>query len=326
MTFPKIIMGDDFSASGTLGEVAKNSTHRDHFTFTIQDFFGKKDLTDEWEGFSSTTFIPKKASLELATQSLTLKSTTLAYSNYHQVCQSLIDCLDDTRFQKAVLATRFDHLFDTQIDPLAIFNKLQKENGLPFLYQVAPSQALVGVTPETLYERKLDQIFSEALASTALNPKDLESKKNTAEFHFVREMIEKAFRELCRTCDISNPKIKKAGKLYHLNVEFRGTLKSGVTDSEIIEILHPTPAMGGTPRALALDWILNNEPIERGFYSSYFGFLSPTYSRIMVAIRCALIKRNILSAFAGGGIVKTSDPSLEFTELENKANLWRHLI
>ena len=326
MSFPNIIMGDHFAASGIIDEVAKNSTHPDHFTFTIQDFFGKENLTHEWKDFKSTTFIPKMASPKLTSQNLRLQSIKNAYQNYPQVCQSLIDSLDDQHFQKAVLASRFDHQFDQPIDPLALYTKLPKQNGLPFLYQLEPHLALLGVTPETLYERKKDQIFSEALAATALDPQDLQSDKNRAEFNYVKDMVEKAFHTLCQNFHISDPKIKKAGNLYHLNVEFKGQLKLGVTDSEIIELLHPTPAMGGTPRETALNWILNSEPIERGFYSSYFGFLSPTYTRIVVAIRCALIKKNILSAFAGGGIVKNSDPKAEFTELENKVSMWRNLI
>ena len=83
----------------------------------------------------------------------------------------------------------------------------------------------------------------------------------------------------------------------------------------LIDCLHPTPALGGYPKAEALEFIENNEFGTRGLYGSPVGYID-VYDdcEFIVAIRSMLIKGDQATLFAGCGIVKNSDPDSEVAE------------
>lgn len=337
--FPKVAMSDEFIALGKL--ITLPSPSEDFPSFMIQDFFGKKTCTKEWGDFESSCYIPKlvyfngewtQYSLSSAFDSLEEKirkktlpkliSTQWADLNYTTLFDSLMNALHKGTLKKCVLASRMDYIYSTPLSPWDIFTHLPQESGYPFLYQIAPNRAFIGCTPEMLFVRKNNRLFSEALAATALHPKDLFSSKNKEEFHYVQEEIQTHFKALCKTYAMSLKNPKQSAHLYHLHATFEGELKKSVNDIDIVRQFHPTSAMGGYPKDAALHWIGENETIERGFYSSCFGFCSPNYTRVMVGIRSAQIHDNRLMAYAGGGIIKTSNVNEEQEEIHQKVKMW----
>jgi isochorismate synthase EntC len=83
--------------------------------------------------------------------------------------------------------------------------------------------------------------------------------------------------------------------------------------------LHPTPAVGGTPREAALAWLAEHEPVARGWFAGPVGFLqSDGDGEFVVALRSALVHGQAATAWAGAGIVAGSEPAVEFTETELK--------
>ena len=79
--------------------------------------------------------------------------------------------------------------------------------------------------------------------------------------------------------------------------------------------LHPTPAVGGLPRDSALEWLGDNEHLDRGWYAGPVGWLNEAGDgEFVVAIRSVLMEPNTASAFAGCGLVSGSDPADEWEE------------
>lgn len=180
-----------------------------------------------------------------------------------------------------------------------------------------------GSTPEHLFTRRGREIETEALAGTSTDPKELfASEKDQREFFFVCKFIQEALWELCEEYTESKLRVKKAGIVYHLHRKFVGTLKRGVDDAQIIERLHPTPAMGGVPRQAALQWIAAHEPLDRGWYSAPIGWSSCEHAEFAIAIRSGLLTGAKLHLFAGVGLVQGSDPQKEWEELECKIAAW----
>jgi isochorismate synthase EntC len=88
---------------------------------------------------------------------------------------------------------------------------------------------------------------------------------------------------------------------------------------DLVERLHPTPAVGGYPRREALRWIARSEPFDRGWYAAPVGWLDAAQDGEMaVAIRSAVVSDDRAALFAGCGIVAGSHPDDEYTETELK--------
>ena len=87
----------------------------------------------------------------------------------------------------------------------------------------------------------------------------------------------------------------------------------------LVGALHPTPALGGAPRAAALDWIAAREPSPRGWYAGPVGWCDARgEGEFFVAIRSALTQGTRAWAWAGAGLVEGSDAAREWDETEAK--------
>lgn len=83
--------------------------------------------------------------------------------------------------------------------------------------------------------------------------------------------------------------------------------------------LHPTPAVGGFPAREAAEWISNNEPLERGWYTGTVGWIDGNGDgEIAVAIRCGVLTRTHAYIFAGAGVVAASTAEAEYAETAGK--------
>ena len=116
----------------------------------------------------------------------------------------------------------------------------------------------------------------------------------------------------------SKKTIIETSSIYHLYKNFHAIINEGVTDKMLIETLHPTPAMGGYPQSLAMEFLDQSEPFVRGLYAAPLGWMSPDRSELVVGIRSAFVKNRCLTVFAGAGIIKDSHSSKEWEELELK--------
>jgi menaquinone-specific isochorismate synthase len=83
--------------------------------------------------------------------------------------------------------------------------------------------------------------------------------------------------------------------------------------------MHPTPALGGTPREKAIKEIREAEPLDRGWYAAPIGWMDAEGNgEFAVAIRSGLLQGKEASIFAGCGVVGDSDPMSEYEETKVK--------
>ncbi|CAN5599531.1 isochorismate synthase [soil metagenome] len=252
-----------------------------------------------------------------------------------------IERLRAGELDKVVLARSLTIEAESTIFPAALAEKLialdHAHNG--FCVDLSPAggkyrgRSLVGSTPEVLIERRGGVVTCHPLAgSIARHPNSDQdeanaeqlraSTKDLAEHAFVVDSISALLGPLCTSFNApSAPEILRTPQLWHLGTKIEGVLiDPSLTSLELAMALHPTPAVCGTPTVAAREHITATEA-DRGFYAGAVGWCDRTGDgEWMVAIRCAEIAADGLSAraYAGGGIVATSDPEIELRETSTK--------
>jgi isochorismate synthase EntC len=94
-----------------------------------------------------------------------------------------------------------------------------------------------------------------------------------------------------------------------------GELERDTHVLELVAALHPTAAVGGVPKARALQLIAEQEPLGRGWYAGPIGWFDASGDGdFAVAIRSALIRGSRARVYAGAGIVRGSTPVAEYRE------------
>jgi menaquinone-specific isochorismate synthase len=115
------------------------------------------------------------------------------------------------------------------------------------------------------------------------------------------------------------PQLRRLANVQHLHTPVRATLPDGVRLLDVLAALHPTPAVGGSPRAAAVACIRELEGFPRGLYGGALGWLNARGGgEFFVGIRSAVVEGARARVFAGAGIVAGSTPEKEFAETELK--------
>ena len=111
------------------------------------------------------------------------------------------------------------------------------------------------------------------------------------------------------------PGILPLRHVQHLVTPMTGTLREEAGLLALAGLLHPTPAVGGEPRDVALDLIVEHEVFDRGWYAGPVGWLGADGDgELMVALRCGLVRGRDAVLFAGCGIVADSEAGREWEE------------
>jgi menaquinone-specific isochorismate synthase len=248
------------------------------------------------------------------------------------IVEKALHAFETTPLKKVVLARQTQLSFAQVLSPLSIMEHLSTLaiNCTLFAYLPNSSLSFIGASPEHLYKRTGNTLFTEAVAGTRKRGKTKEedfsliqelreNEKEQREFAYVDSFLEETLSKLRVTLTKkASPSIIQTPSLQHLYHLFEGVLPSSLTDKELLSTLHPTPAVGGTPRCLAETFLHQHELFTRGLYAAPLGWISPYSAEYIVAIRSALIKKNCMTLFAGAGIVKDCDPLREWEELELK--------
>ena len=183
------------------------------------------------------------------------------------------------------------------------------------------STVFLGATPERLVRLNAGHIEADALAGTAWpGSPTLDVPKNRHEQALVVAAIVAALEKCCASpLHSGQASVCTAGEVSHLRTKVSGQAAAGITIFDLLQALHPTPAVGGFPSAAALDWLAAHGERRSGWYSGGFGSLRPDGDgEFSVALRSALIDGNCIELQAGAGIVAGSDPVQELAETEAK--------
>ncbi len=189
--------------------------------------------------------------------------------------------------------------------------------------------AFVGASPELLVAREGTRFRLGPLAGSAgrgIDPEEdrrlgdalLASAKDRLEHSIVIDDVVRRLEPVADSIDLpAEPLLQR-----HATVQHLATPVSGITSRrllELAEVLHPTAAVGGSPRSEALAFIAKQEGIDRGWYGGGIGWLDTNGDgEFALGLRCALVRGDRATLYAGNGIVAGSDPEEELAETRLK--------
>ncbi|MBN1609741.1 MAG: isochorismate synthase [Polyangiaceae bacterium] len=184
----------------------------------------------------------------------------------------------------------------------------------------------VGATPERLVAKRGQELSTEALAGScgSFGPAAAAalrgSRKDLCEHELVVRELCRALQPLCATVSAAaRPEVRTLRHVLHLHTPISAVLRRPAHILELVERLHPTPAVGGVPVDAAVDWIAREEPAPRGWYASPVGwFDAEGDGRFAMALRSGVLSGHQAHLFAGAGIVRQSDPTSELEETRLK--------
>lgn len=229
---------------------------------------------------------------------------------------------------KVVLARMLVVQSEIPFDGASILSRLREREPNAYVFAV---QGFIGATPELLVARRGRTVVSRPLAGTARRHADpaldneaatslASSPKDLAEHAFVVEAIVSALEPICSDVRVDGPHPVATGAMWHLGTRIEGTLQDpSMTSLDVAGLLHPTPAVCGTPTDSARAFIAGHEGFDRTLYAGLVGWQDASGDgEWAVALRCAEVREKIATLFAGAGIVAASDPERELAETDAK--------
>jgi menaquinone-specific isochorismate synthase len=230
---------------------------------------------------------------------------------------------------KVVLAREERLLAERSISPVATLARLQQFDAVATLFAMQSGGSwFLGASPERLVRLRDNRVDVTCLAgSIGMGHDDEErhqlaelllgSKKDREEHEIVVRSTMSALAEVCEdvTRLAGTPRVALARNVQHLETPVSARMSEAGSVLDLVERLHPTPAVGGYPANRALSIIRELEAIDRGWYAGPFGWTDLDGSgEFVVAIRSALVSGRMASLFAGSGIVADSIPQADYEE------------
>jgi menaquinone-specific isochorismate synthase len=231
--------------------------------------------------------------------------------------------------RKVVLARELTAEADQPFDRAAILARLRAAYPGCFLFHV---DGFLGASPELLVGRAGDVVRAQPMAGTAPRGGDpttdarlgaalLASPLYRQEHQITIDMVHDTLLPWCSYLDYeAEPSVVGVANVQHLATLVEGRLSQPAPSIlELVDALHPTPAVNGWPRDLAYAWIDAHEGFDRGRYAGAVGWVDARGNGTWaVSIRCADVSGTMARLCAGNGIVADSDPATELAETQAK--------
>ncbi|WP_242918559.1 chorismate-binding protein [Pontibacter liquoris] len=253
-------------------------------------------------------------------------------ASYTQAVTDAVTALQAGEMEKVVLSRNKVVPLPGNFSAVAAFEELRAAYPRAFvsLVSIPHVGTWLGTSPEILVSIDEQNIFrTVALAGT--QPAGLDNaanaiwrQKEIEEQAMVERYILSCFKRLrLRDYNEVGPRTVTAGNLMHLRTDFTVDLKKEVgfpkLGTDMLELLHPTSAVCGLPKAPALQFILQHEGYDRSYYSGYLGPVnSAAGTHLYVNLRCMQLVAQEAILYAGAGITADSSPEKEWQETQHK--------
>ncbi len=272
-----------------------------------------------------------------------------SYEDWKDIFNTIQNKISENEFIKVVVSRKVEFRTKEEFEFSSIFLNLYENNPNCFIFAYDnTTEIFFGASPELLVEKKADKIKSFALAGTVKKEMNhvheqgiefLKDEKNSFEHQLVIESISNTMQELGNDIEVGNRHILELKNLLHIKTDICATDKENnlqekntafLNENQYAKInkyrildwvnkLHPTPALGGSPKNKALEFIKQHEKFERRHYGAPFGLVDQNGDGIfIVGIRSAVLCNNSIYAYAGCGIVAKSDCNEEYEEIDTK--------
>jgi salicylate biosynthesis isochorismate synthase len=267
-------------------------------------------------------------------------SSPMPPAHYEEAVASAVRRIRAGELEKIVLARDVEVRAPTDHDPAAVLGVLREAFSSSYVFAVGRRDAtFVAATPELLIRREGQRASTVALAGSIGRSADpavddhlgeqlLGSDKDREENAIVARRIVRALApHSVWVTAAPDPVVVRVANIQHLARPIRAQLTSPVGAIELAGVLHPTPAVGAEPGELAQTLIPALEGLDRGWYAGTVGWTDASGDgEFCVALRCALLRGRLAHLYAGGGIVRDSDPASELAETEVKLQVMLPLL
>ena len=313
--------------------------------FEVHDFKEKGFVFAGFDG-AKTYIIPESESeilhfsldkKEIAvSENVLSKAGNVAKSDFESLVAKGIQAIKNEQFQKVVLS-RTETVAVANFDMVETFQKLVQLYPTAFIYCFCHPKIgnWIGATPEQLLKVNQSEFETISLAGTQ---KDTGSsaifwgEKEKEEQQFVTDYLVQRLQKVASAVEFTKPYSVKAGSIWHIKTDVSGVLNSDSSLKKVVQLLHPTPAVCGLPKEIAKDFILENEPYDRSFYTGFLGELNCSFEKetissdLFVNLRCMQIKDSQAHLYMGCGITKDSNPEKEWEESVNKSMTMKKVL
>lgn len=256
---------------------------------------------------------------------------------YADQVRSALTRIDAGQLEKIVLSRRRIVRAEEPWDVEALRGRLLVAEPEAHVFRVdlptgwfAGDGVLLGASPELLLRIRDGWLTTHPLAGTAVRTSDLDDDRARAELlgsakdlheHqvVVREVVRR-LRPFVEDLEVpEEPSVTGTAGLWHLGTQIRGRLRPGAASLEVLEALHPTPAVCGQPHDAARALIRDLEGDPRGPYAGAVGWMREDGDcEWVLGLRCAVVDGAEAVLHAGAGIVAGSDPCREVAETDAK--------
>lgn len=247
---------------------------------------------------------------------------------FEQLVSNGFQAIINGNFEKVVLSRKIK--IPKEISILETFQNLIASYPTAFRYLFFHPRVGIwlGATPEQLVNIKDNRFETMALAGTQLYTENIVwETKEIQEQQFVTDYILAKVKDKANLVTFTEAQTVKAGNLAHLQSLISGELTNDFQALELIESLHPTPAVCGLPKEKAIAFISINEGYDRKYYTGFLGeYQMNNQTDLFVNLRCLEVEENITNIYVGCGITKDSIPEKEFIETENKSMTMRNVL
>lgn len=252
-----------------------------------------------------------------------------------------VEAIRAGRYKKIVLARARDLRATKRFHPLRALNELRQRFPDCYSFSIGngANASFIGASPERLLAVADGRLRTEALAGSAARGRTagedaalarqlLHSEKDAREHAFVLESMVRRLEEVGVTApEVGKARVRQLPNVQHLYTPIEASLPGEANLLAIVAHLHPSPAVGGTPREPAVAHLRELEPFNRGLYAGALGWVSHNGDgEFFVGIRSALMEGDAARVFAGAGIVEGSAPASEFAETELKMRALREAL
>lgn len=309
--------------------------------FVFASFDGNQTLLIPENHCEISSFIWKKETVTIFENELDIPNDTDKKS-FERVVTKGIKAIKNNEFKKVVLS-RKERVNLSDFDLGKAFNDLVQSYPSTFVYCFFHPKVgtWLGATPEQLLKANRNSFQTVSLAGTQKDSGSKEilwEKKEQQEQQYVTDYIVETLHTVATEVLVSKPYSLKAGSIWHIKTDISGVLNSETSLRQVIQLLHPTPAVCGLPKENAKEFILENENYDRSFYSGFLGELNSSLSAdskssdLFVNLRCMEIEfaseLAITKAYLymGCGITKDSIPEKEWEESRNKSMTMKKVL
>jgi salicylate biosynthesis isochorismate synthase/menaquinone-specific isochorismate synthase len=253
-------------------------------------------------------------------------------SHYEEAVARAVQRIRAGEVEKVVLAREVEVHAPADHDPAAVIGLLREAYPSCFVFAVGRGAAtFLAASPELLVRREGRRASTVALAGSTRRSADpavddhlgeqlRQSAKDREENAIVARRIARALQpHAVWVTAAEEPSLVRVANIQHLARPIRAQLREPLDAVRLAGLLHPTPAVGGEPGAVAMRMIPALEGLDRGWYAGAIGWVDAGGDgEFCVALRCALLRGPTARLYAGCGIVRDSDPTSELAETETK--------